>query len=77
MKESMSHSLIINRIKKYFTRDIKKQFYLHYLCFIASVAESNFDEEAIYLETLLQLLRHSDLLMIFNRGMLSRRMTDK
>jgi len=24
MKESMSHSLIINRIKKYFTRDIKK-----------------------------------------------------
>jgi hypothetical protein len=54
------------------------------LCFIASIAgsygekhESTPEEAKLYFDVAVALLKHSDLLVGFNKDMLNRRMTNK
>lgn len=78
-KASMTHSEIVARVSNYFmTQGSENPYYLHYLCFIASIAGSYDDAEyhQYYYDVLLQLVKNSDLLMQFNKGMLDRRMTN-
>lgn len=81
---SLTHEKIVRRVTDYFQSQQKTDgARLHYLCFIASISGSyeqhTLTEQDIdlYFEVALELLKHSEDLVSFNKDLISRRMTNK
>ena len=83
----MTHESIVSRIKEHFNKAGRQNpVYLHYLCFIASITGkyeqpsdelSKLDDENLYYEVLLHLLKNFKEFTEFNRGILLRQMNDE
>ena len=81
---NLTHEMIVQRITDHFEENSKTDSArLHYLCFIASIAGTYEQHEPtekdvnLYLEVALELLKHSEDLVSFNKDLLTRRMTNK
>jgi hypothetical protein len=68
----MTHDSIIERLIDYFEKvGHTNQHYLHYLCFIASIADLYKPESVLmYYQVLLKLLKNPDLIQRYNKQMI-------
>ena len=82
---NLTHEKIVQRVVDHFQGREKKtdSARLHFLCFIASISGSYEHQELtekdinMYFEVTLELLKHSEDLVGFNKDLLSRKMTNK
>ena len=75
-KTSMSHAELIKRISDYCLLKLEEgsEVRLQYLFFIASIAEENQElrDQAFYYKVTLELIKHHNQFLIFNRSLIQR-----